>query len=644
MALFTSPSRLYNRPSHPSNPVLRPLVLVFYPPAPSLLFSFYFPFVGPISMVRAHAICAVRFPASARSTVMRHRSAASAATSRIWTPGVRMRGVRRRRIPFSNNGTILVQQPPTRPSIDTEARTSPTTTAVRRAGAGPAVRRRAAPTCALIAPNRSSLSPPARSSAGMTEPEPKGDIHLGEPCCARARTTRRENAGATPVEDGAGQGRTYTRSIDSVRLCRSTHCFAMRCSGGTYSAGCAGALDPQQQRRTGWGARPDVASDPAYPAPAVPVCPFEDLRLYVRIHGTLRWRVCGLMAEVRTARAKSESGREGGADEEPRGEWVGRSGCVSPSLLFSYLYSTPSSSPLSSKCISSRYIVLARCLFPFLPHTFPLSLDDHSIVFTSPSSYPASLPSHSFVLPPFYRPSGLIISPSLFPHFPERVFLVRARSAGVRLCTSARAAHPSYGAAARSARAAKIAPSAVADVRGRDSEDGGGGVYAPCCYCCADCTAPESGRNPMLSSSWFCTVAVRRGGQRRQQRHARSSVAGPGARRGRALEDRVYGVGSEPRPSRDRLESGTIGPRCRKAINSTRRCGTPVCRRVRGDGIGEQKVSGAGSWGLRYCIVLWSMSGASSSVSSLHRLGAYHPILVTEFAGVLRMYVLLSRE
>ncbi|KAJ6485497.1 hypothetical protein DFH09DRAFT_1210737, partial [Mycena vulgaris] len=64
-------------------------------------------------------------------------------------------------------------QPQTRLSTDTEARTSPTTTAVRRAG-GPAS------ICALIARYRSSLPPPARSSAAMTEPEIKKDTHRGE--------------------------------------------------------------------------------------------------------------------------------------------------------------------------------------------------------------------------------------------------------------------------------------------------------------------------------------------------------------------------------------------------------------------------------------------------------------------------------
>ncbi|KAJ6458902.1 hypothetical protein DFH09DRAFT_1231834 [Mycena vulgaris] len=93
---------------------------------------------------------------------------------------------------------------------------------------------------------------------------------------------------------------------------------------------------------------------------------------------------------------------------------------------------------------------------------YPPPLVNHSILPTSPSSYLPFLPicTRPFLLSSF-QVSGH--PPSSFPHFSERVYLVRARSAGVRLCTSTRvcAAHPSYRAAARSARVAKIARSAV---------------------------------------------------------------------------------------------------------------------------------------------------------------------------------------
>ncbi|KAJ6485483.1 hypothetical protein DFH09DRAFT_390318 [Mycena vulgaris] len=182
MALFTSPSRLYNRPSHPSNPVLRPLVLVFYPPAPSRLFSFYIPFVvlslqiptvsfrqltrRPGTHLDGARARDLRCPLPRERSLHRHAPPQRRIGRNVAYLDARRTDARRTAPPYS------VQQQrhhsraatPTRLSTDAdaEARTSPTTTAVRRAGAGPAVRRRAASTCVLIARCRSSLPPLAR--------------------------------------------------------------------------------------------------------------------------------------------------------------------------------------------------------------------------------------------------------------------------------------------------------------------------------------------------------------------------------------------------------------------------------------------------------------------------------------------------
>ncbi|KAJ6523128.1 hypothetical protein DFH09DRAFT_1421087 [Mycena vulgaris] len=153
----------------------------------------------------------------------------------------------------------------------------------------------------------------------------------------------------------------------------------------------------------------------------------------------------------------------------------------------------------------------------------------------------------------------------------ERVPMV-----GVSLSTSVRAARPSYGAAARSAQVAKSAPSAIGmpgSGRGACGSRGfrcAGGephpthadAYATRRTAVAVCTPAAT------AAALVAPHPAQRGGQCRQQRHARSSK---GALQALARAARGWrparrqqrwdcgGPGPREALSRGRLESGTIG-------------------------------------------------------------------------------------